>query len=95
MSGTTFNPSRFLSPGTRNAIKALGINLDDFASNIESRLRALGENDLANRMISEIEECSEERRMNRARRRAFESWGRDSGYSSPSEIPDDLAAKYL
>lgn len=50
--------SRFLSADTRRQINAV-ITVDwhnDYASNVEDRLRVRGENELADRMLAEIEE---------------------------------------
>lgn len=52
---TIFNPSKYLAATTRTAIKALGIDLDEYVSNIISHLNARGEFDLADKMVAEIE----------------------------------------
>lgn len=63
---TMHNPARFLSPSTLSAIKAAGVtDLYEYVSNIESKLRSRGENDLADTMIEEIEESVAEDARNR------------------------------
>ena len=59
---TQCNPASCLSRDTREAIKALGISLDNYASNIEDKLRMRGEWLLAERMIEEIEASMQERK---------------------------------
>lgn len=53
---TQYNPASSLTCETREAIKSLGVSLDNYASNIEDKLRMRGESQLAERMIAEIEE---------------------------------------
>lgn len=55
--------ARFVSVDTRREIDAV-ITVDwhdDYASNIEDRLRVRGENSLADRMLAEIEDSIAER----------------------------------
>ena len=57
---TQYNPASCLSRDTREAIKALGISLDNYASNIEDKLRMRSEWRLVERMIEEIEASMQE-----------------------------------
>jgi hypothetical protein len=62
---------RFLSFGTREDIRALiTVDADEYASNIENRLRSLGENELADRMLAEIQESTAEDADFRRRQKA-------------------------
>ncbi len=55
---------RFLSVETREQVKSLvTVGRDDYASNVENRLRNLGEHELANQMLEEIEDSLSERRQ--------------------------------
>lgn len=53
-----YNPAPRIGRDTREEIKSLGISLDDYVANIESKLRARGESSLANRMLDEIREST-------------------------------------
>lgn len=65
---TIHNPSRYLSASTRAAIKAQGIDLCEYVSNIESKLRIRGESELAEIMLSEIRESMADEHDDAARR---------------------------
>lgn len=51
---TIYNPRRLLSRDTADAIRATGVDLDNYASNIEQQLLAAGRDDLVKLMIDEI-----------------------------------------
>lgn len=82
---------RFLSHETRQAVNAVcAVDYDDYAANAETKLRARGQHALAVRMLEEIEEACRDKRNLKARRRAAEALG----YSSPDDVPDEIAANY-
>lgn len=69
---TIHNPSRFLSRETIARINATGVDLYEYVSNIDNKLRIRGEADLADTMLQEIRNSideSAERHADRERRR--------------------------
>lgn len=57
---TVYNPASRLSFDTRNAIRAAGVSLDNYASNIDDHLRQRGLDELADTMQQEIANSHEE-----------------------------------
>ena len=60
-----------LSIETKTAIKSLGIDLDNYVSNIESKLRDRGETELVRTMLDEIEMCLADTHARRERSRNY------------------------
>lgn len=68
---TIYDPTRYLAEDTLGSIRALGITLDNYTANIDSRLRARGECALADRMLAEIEEGLAYARQKAAAKRGY------------------------
>ena len=83
-----YNPSRILSTETRSAIKALGIDLDDYAGNICSRLRMRGEYDLATAVNEEIADANDQMRRSHERSENIAAWERQQNPPS-RDLCDD------
>lgn len=68
---TIYDPRKYLTNDLKSQIESVGIDLDDYVSTIESKLRARGLLELRDNMLCQIDEQLHNARQARERRKGY------------------------